>query len=97
MMVKTYDTTSEHKREWIRQVNNDIKSVRNKNLKLISVFLVCYLNKWARMVISIEQIVDTKEKLKQQRRYSHFLSNGEKALIVRWRQTVICFFVLFFH
>ena len=43
------------------------------------------------MVLSIEQIVDAKEKLKQQKRYTHFLNNGEKALIVCWKQNVIQF------
>lgn len=40
------------------------------------------------MVLSIEQIVDTKEKIKQQNIYAHLLNNGEKALIVRWKQNV---------
>jgi hypothetical protein len=36
----------------------------------------------------MEQIVDAKEKLKQQKIYTHFMNNGEKALIVRWKQDV---------
>ena len=37
----------------------------------------------------MEQIVDAKEKLKQQKIYTHLMNNGEKALIVRWKQDVI--------
>ena len=61
LMVSTYDKTSEHKNEWIRQ--------------------------WAKMVLSLEQTLTKKEKIKQQNAYSHMLNNGEKALIVKWKNT----------
>lgn len=47
--------------------------------------------KWAKQVLTIEQNVQIKERLKQQKKYASTLRNGEKAFIVRWKQTVIKF------
>ena len=109
MMVNTYETTNEHDREWIRQVNQMHFSLTSfHSIK----FCIFFVFQWAKLVLrfsvlsffknfiiilllnkflffsSIEQIVDAKEKLKQQKNYTHFLNNGGKALIVRWKQDV---------
>ena len=44
--------------------------------------------KWAKMVLNIEQSVGINERIKQKKKYSHSLLNGEKAFVVRWKQTV---------
>ncbi|CAF0929792.1 unnamed protein product [Brachionus calyciflorus] len=42
---------------------------------------------WAKQVLTIEQNVSLKQRLKQQKKYANTLNNGEKAFIVRWKQT----------
>ena len=39
-------------------------------------------------VLSIEQNVSAKERLKQQMKYSHIMGNGKKSFIVHWKQSV---------
>ena len=49
---------------------------------------IFWKNKWAKQVLTIEQNVTIKERLKQQKKYANTLSSGEKAFIVRWKLTV---------
>ena len=56
-------------------------------IKLI--YQLFYYKKWSKQVLTIEQNVRTRERLKQQKKYASTLSNGEKALVVRWKQTVL--------
>ena len=51
-----------------------------------------FFSKWAQLVLSTEQIIDAKEKKKQQKKYTHLMNNGEKALIVKWKKEVRKFF-----
>ena len=46
-----------------------------------------WIRQWAKMALALEQSLNKKERLKQQNRYSHLLNNGEKAFIVKWKQT----------
>ncbi|CAF0929774.1 unnamed protein product [Brachionus calyciflorus] len=46
-----------------------------------------WLRQWAKQVLTIEQNVTIKERLKQQKKYANTLSSGEKAFIVRWKLT----------
>lgn len=51
-------------------------------------FKANFLFQWAKQVLTIEQNVSAKERLKQQKKYANTLSTGEKAFIVRWKMTV---------
>ena len=52
-----------------------------------------YFFKWSKQVLIIEQNVRTAERLKQQKKYASTLTTGEKALVVRWKQTVSLIFL----
>ncbi|CAF0724642.1 unnamed protein product [Brachionus calyciflorus] len=45
-----------------------------------------WLRQWGRQVLAVEQNINTKERLKQQQKYTNHLKSGEKALIVQWQQ-----------
>lgn len=47
-----------------------------------------WIRQWGRQVLVVEQNVNTKERLKQQQKYTHKLKTGERALIVQWQQKV---------
>ena len=47
-----------------------------------------WIRQWGRTCIAVEQSMNSKEKIIQQKKYSHTLSNGLDALVVRWTQTV---------
>ena len=53
------------------------------------IYQLFYYKKWSKQVLTIEQNVRTDERLKQQKKYASTLNNGEKALVVRWKQTVL--------
>lgn len=99
MMSNTYDRTTELTREWLRQVNII--------LTCLPVSLDCFVNdnffeffQWALQVLTIEQNVGSKERLKQQKQYMTMIAEknsemGGKYFMVRWRQSVsIRFFIL---
>ena len=56
------------------------------NLNLL--FSKIYLFKWAKVLLALEQSVNPKDRLKYQKRYTHLLNTGERALVVRWKQSV---------
>lgn len=86
-MAHTYDSTNLIKREWIRQVFNEFYFFRKSVKYMFNV-------KWAKMVLSIEQNITEKEKLRQQLKYTQ-INNGHKTFIVRWKQNVLVFMILF--
>ena len=49
-----------------------------------------WIRQWGRTCISVEQNMNKRDKLTHQKKYSHQLSTGLDALVVRWTQTV-CF------
>ena len=49
---------------------------------------ILFIIQWSKQVLTIEQNVSVKERLKQQTKYACVLSNGEKAFLVRWKLTV---------
>ena len=59
------------------------------NASFVFSFLVF---KWAKVVLSIEQSVPHKYRLKYQKRYSHLLYGGTSEFIVKWKQSV--FYIL---
>ena len=86
MMAMTYDSTTELKREWLRQVC--LKDFSNilKPLAFIPIYF-----KWAKQVLTLEQSIRAVSKKRKQLKYSCSLSNGQNAFMVRRRQTVKIF------
>jgi hypothetical protein len=80
MMGNTYAEVNETKNEWLRQVCVD-------NGIYFKSFLFIFFQ-WAKVLLALEQSVNPKERLKYQKRYTHLLNNGERALVVRWKQSV---------
>ena len=54
-----------------------------------------WIRQWGRTCMAVEQNMNNKEKLIQKKKYTHQLSNGLDALVVRWTQTVLIFSNLF--
>ena len=47
------------------------------------------------MLLALEQSVNPNDRLKYQKLYTHLLNNGERALVVRWKQSVSANIMLF--
>lgn len=45
-----------------------------------------WVRQWGRQILAVEQNINSKERLKQQIKYSNCMESGEKALIVKWKQ-----------
>lgn len=45
------------------------------------------LIKWAQLMLSIEQSISIKERLKNKEKYSHVVNINERAFIVQWKQS----------
>ena len=81
MMGNTYAKVNETKNEWLRQVYY-------LELFFFLIFNLFLLFQWAKVLLALEQSVNPYERLKYQKRYTHLLNNGERALAVRWKQSV---------
>jgi hypothetical protein len=46
---------------------------------------VCF--KWAKLMLSIEQSISVKERLKNKEKYSHVVNANERSFIVQWKQS----------
>ena len=69
------------------QTSNNFEILNNYfQYFILSQFCFVFLFQWAKQVLTIEQNVRVKERLKQQKKYANILNNGEKVFIVRWKQ-----------
>lgn len=59
------------------------------NYKIPASRFIFLCKQWARIVLSIEQNLSKKQRIKEKQKYTHLMRNDEKAFIVRWKQTVI--------
>ena len=51
--------------------------------------------KWAKQVLTLEQNLTRKERLKQQKKYATVRKDGQKVFLVKWKQTVELFMLIF--
>ena len=47
-----------------------------------------WVRQWAKMILSIEQNVNIKQRIKEQKKYSYLMASGQRDLIVKWKMNV---------
>lgn len=50
-----------------------------------------WVRQWAKMILSIEQTVNIKRRINEQKKYTYLMANGQRDLIVKWKMNVSYF------
>ncbi|CAH1783392.1 unnamed protein product [Owenia fusiformis] len=66
---------------------NMLIAMMGNTYQLISETKNEYLRQWAKIILVIEQTVTTEQRILQQKKYSHPMADGRRALVIRWHQT----------
>jgi len=55
-----------------------------------------WVRQWAKMILTIEQNINVKTRLREQKKYTNLMISGERDLVVKWKMKVVLNRLFFF-